>query len=171
MMQALTWIDWVCLVVVLSSALLSILRGLLQEVASLAVWVLAIVAGSRLAHMAAEPFTEWLAEPLALTLAFLLIVVIVLLLGRLVTATLKELVKASGASVLDRAMGAIFGAVRGVVIMSILAVLGAMTPLPAQPEWQNAYARPALEWSIQVLTPWMPSFVSNRIPSELLKGS
>jgi uncharacterized membrane protein required for colicin V production len=55
--------------------------------------------------------------------------------------------------------------------MAVLAVLGAMTPLPAQPEWQNAYSRPALEWSIQVLTPWMPSFVSSRIPSELLKGS
>jgi len=170
-MHELTWIDWVALVVVLSSTLLSLLRGLLHEVASLAVWVLAIVAGSRLAHFVADPLKEWMAEPLALTLGFLIILVLILLLGRLVTRTLQELVKASGASVLDRIMGAVFGAFRGLVIMGVLAVLGAMTPLTLQPAWQRAHVRPALEWSIQVLTPWMPSFVSSRIPSEILKGS
>jgi membrane protein required for colicin V production len=171
MTYELTWIDWVALVVILCSTLLSLLRGLMLEVASLAVWVLAIVAGSRLARYVADPLKEWLAEPLALTLGFLLIVLVVLLLGRLVTLTLKEIVRASGASVLDRLLGAVFGALRGLVIMAVLAVLGAMTPLTAQPEWQRAYSRSALEWSIQVLTPWMPSFVSSRIPTDLLKGS
>lgn len=171
MIQELSWIDWVALVVVASSTLLSLLRGLLHEVASLAIWVLAIVAGSRLAHLVADPLKEWMAEPLALTLGFLIILVVILMLGRLVTLTLKELVKAAGASLLDRVMGAVFGAFRGVLVMAVLAVLGAMTPLPNEPAWQKAYVRPALEWSVKVLTPWMPSFVSSRIPSEILKGS
>ena len=37
-----TWIDWVVVTVVSASIILSVVRGLVKEVASLAVWVVAV---------------------------------------------------------------------------------------------------------------------------------
>ena len=158
-----TWIDIVLLVVMLASTLLSFLRGLVQEVASLAVWVLALIGASKLAGIAAEPFAGVLSDPIRMTLGFVLVFLIVLLLGKLVTMALKELVSATGGSVLDRLLGSLFGFARGLIILTVLAVLAAMTPLPKQKAWQQAVSRPLLEMSIRVAAPWLPNFIASRV--------
>ncbi|CAM8632037.1 MAG: hypothetical protein RJA17_341 [Pseudomonadota bacterium] len=169
MTEATSWIDIVCAVVVVASVLLSMLRGLVQEVASLAVWILALVGASRLAIYGAEPLQEWLPPAMAMTVAFALIFVLILLLGRLLTLALKELVQAVGGGFLDRLMGVAFGLARGWVILTVLAVLAAMTPLIGQPAWQTADSRPVLEWSIRVAAPWLPDAVSSRVQLDSLK--
>ena len=88
-----TWIDMVVLVVVAASALLSLLRGLVKEIASLAIWVLAFVGASRLSHYAAELLPEWLTPPLMQTVGFLMVLVIILLIGKLVTLALKAFIE------------------------------------------------------------------------------
>ncbi|MEY4082804.1 MAG: putative colicin production protein [Pseudomonadota bacterium] len=158
-----TWIDIVFVVVLLASTLLSFLRGLVQEVASLAIWVLALVGGSKLASLAAEPFAELLSEPIRLTLGFVLVFLLILLLGRLVSMALRELMKATGATVLDRLLGSLFGLARGLIIMAVLAVLAAMTSLPGQPAWTQSLSRPVLDWSIRLAAPWLPDFVASRV--------
>lgn len=160
------WIDIVCAVIMLASILLSILRGLIQEVASLAVWILALVAASRLAEFAADPFRGNVPEAVALTLGFLAVLIITLLVGRLVTAAIKGLVHAVGGNVIDRILGISFGLARGMVIITVLAVMAAMTPLVTQPTWKEARLRPVLEFSIQVAAPWLPAFVASRVSLE-----
>ncbi len=81
----LTWIDVVVITVVVASTLLSLARGLIKEIASLAVWVIANVGASRLAHVAADLLPEWLTAPLQQTVGFLLVLVVILVIGRLVT--------------------------------------------------------------------------------------
>ncbi|NBT34795.1 MAG: CvpA family protein [Betaproteobacteria bacterium] len=162
-MGSLTWIDIILLVLVCASILLSMLRGLVQEIASLGVWVLALVGASRLASTVGEAFTFVESEPIRLTLAFAVVFIIALILGRLVTLALKELVQATGATVLDRVLGSLFGLARGLVIVAALAVLGAMTPLPSQPAWQESVSRPLLDLSIHVTAPWLPDFLASRV--------
>ncbi|MFM7966804.1 MAG: CvpA family protein, partial [Betaproteobacteria bacterium] len=42
-LEALTWIDLLVIGIIVLSTLLSLFRGLIKEIASLAIWVLAIV--------------------------------------------------------------------------------------------------------------------------------
>ena len=159
----LTWIDTVVLVVILASTILSLFRGLVKEIASLAVWVIAFVAASRLAGEAAAMLPDWIPPALEQTVAFLGILVVVLVVGKLVTLALKEMVSAVGMGAIDRILGMAFGAARGVLIVVALAILAAMTSLPNQTTWRLSKSRPALEWGIKTAAPWLPNILGERI--------
>lgn len=162
-MASLTWIDAVVAVVLLASVILSFARGLVREIASLAIWVIALVGASRLAHYPAEIMPGWLTGPMAQTAGFLIVFVLVLLLGRLVTMALRELVHASGAGGLDRFLGSLFGLARGGLIVVVLAVMAAMTSLPASDAWRRATSRPYLEAGIRLAAPWLPDAIEERL--------
>ena len=159
----LTWIDLVALVVIAASALLSLLRGLVKEVASLAVWIVAFVGASRLSHYAAELLPNWLTPPLMQTLGFLIVLVLILLIGKLVTLALKELMSAAGIGLIDRVLGMLFGIARGGLIVVVLAILAAMTSLPKEAAWQNAKTKGFIELGIRTAVPWLPSEIEQRI--------
>lgn len=161
--STLTWIDIVVIVVIAASTLLSLARGLIKEVASLAVWVIAIVGASRLAHFVAELLPQWLSPPIQQTVGFLVVLIVILLIGKLVTLALKELVSASGIATFDRFLGMFFGLARGALIVVVLAVLAAMTSLPGEPAWKDAKTRPFLELGIRTATPWLPQVVEDRL--------
>lgn len=166
----LTWIDYVVLVVVVASAVLSMVRGLVKEIASLAIWVLALVGASRLAHYAAELLPEWLTPALMQTIGFLIILVLILLVGKLVTLALKELINAAGVGAIDRTLGVVFGVVRGGLIVVVLAILAGMTSLPKSPAWQNAKTKEFIELGIRTAAPWLPTEIEQRlqVPSSAL---
>ncbi len=149
--------------VILASTILSLFRGLVKEIASLAVWVIAFVAASRLAGEAAAMLPDWIPPALEQTVAFLGILVVVLVVGKLVTLALKEMVSAVGMGAIDRILGMAFGAARGVLIVVALAILAAMTSLPNQTTWRLSKTRPALEWGIKTAAPWLPNILGERI--------
>lgn len=158
-----TWIDWVVVTVLAASIILSVVRGLVKEVASLAVWVVAVVGASRLAHFPAELLPPWLSAPLQQTVGFLIVLVLILIIGKLITMALKELVSAAGVGTLDRILGTGFGLARGGLIVIVLSVLAAMTSLPTQPAWKTAKTRSFLELGIRTAAPWLPASVGDRL--------
>ena len=158
-----TWIDWVVVTVLAASIILSVVRGLVKEVASLAVWVVAVVGASRLAHFPAELLPPWLSAPLQQTVGFLIVLVLILIIGKLITMALKELVRAAGVGTLDRILGTGFGLARGGLIVIVLSVLAAMTSLPTQPAWKTAKTRSFLELGIRTAAPWLPASVGDRL--------
>jgi len=158
-----TWIDWVVVTVVSASIILSVVRGLVKEVASLAVWVVAVVGASRLAHFPAELLPPWLSAPLQQTVGFLIVLVLILIIGKLITMALKELVSAAGVGTLDRILGTGFGLARGGLIVIVLSVLAAMTSLPTQPAWKTAKTRSFLELGIRTAARWLPASVGDRL--------
>lgn len=162
-MADFTWVDYVVAVVIAASALLAVVRGLVKEVTSLAIWVLAVVAGSRLAYLVAELMPDWVSSPIRQTLGFLAILVLVLILGKLVTLALKELVSAAGLGVADRILGLVFGLMRGALIVIVLAILSSMTSLPSEPAWQKARTKPFLEQGIRIAAPWLPQSIYQRL--------
>lgn len=159
----LTWIDLVVLAVVTASTALSLLRGLVAEVASLAIWVIAIVGASRLAGVAAELMPQSLPAPLQQTAGFLVILLLVLVIGKLITIALRQAVRATGLGMVDRLLGTLFGLARGGLIVVVLAILGAMTSLPTQAAWKKAKTKSFLELGIRTAAPWLPDSIEERI--------
>ena len=158
-----TWIDIVILTVFLSSVLLSLLRGFIQEVSSLLVWGVAIYSSFMFFHLVADSFpVNWSIEIRSI-FGFLSILVVVLLISRLVLLSLKETVVFFGGGSVDKFLGGIFGTIRGAVIIITLAILGAMTALPNEKAWTNAISRSMLESSIYCVDPLLPEFLRAKI--------
>ncbi|HET6194210.1 MAG TPA: CvpA family protein [Acetobacteraceae bacterium] len=121
----MTWVDLVVLAVVLLSALVAFLRGLVREVLGLAAWVGAIFVGVWALPRVRPRFEEWLGhspwvDPIAFGTVFLLSLIVLLLVSRWISA----LVRASPISGVDRTLGLVFGLARGAALC-ILAYIGA----------------------------------------------
>ncbi|MCC6301515.1 MAG: CvpA family protein [Gammaproteobacteria bacterium] len=135
----MTWLDVVIIAVIALSTLLSLFRGVVKEVLSLAVWVLSFWLAFRYSYPAsrllegAVPY-----ESVRTGAAFLLIFLVVLVTGMLLSSFVSRLVQTGGLGFADRALGALFGALRGVVVIAVLVMLAALTPLAQEAGWQQS---------------------------------
>ncbi len=135
----MNWVDYIILAIVAISALISLVRGFVREVISIVVWVAAFW----LAIEFARPLSGWLAPyidspTLQLVGAFAILFVGTLLAGALVNYLAGLLVGTTGLSGTDRALGVVFGAARGVLIVAVLMLLLGLTHVPREPWWQES---------------------------------
>ena len=136
---------------------ISMLRGLVKEVLSLASWVIAFMAANAYGEALAPMLPDVIpGESTKLIVAFASLFIGARLLMGLLTGALTELVKASGMSLLDRALGAVFGMARGVVIVLALVLLCATTEIVQQPFWKNALLSPLAEQAVVLVMPYLP---------------
>jgi len=140
------WLDYVLIGIVLLSALISLARGFVREVFSLAVWVLAFwVAWSFFRELAVQ-FEPVLTSPTArLGVAFAALMITTLMLGGMVNYLLIQLVEKTGMSGTDRFIGMVFGAARGVLLVSVLVLLAGLTALPQESWWSESGMVPYFE--------------------------
>jgi len=136
----LPMVDLVVFAVVILSALFATLRGFTHEVFSIAGWlaaVLAVVFGLPVVRPYARAMVEnrMIADAGASIILFLA----TLFLAAMVTRTLSRGVKGSALSPVDRALGFIFGAVRGALLI-VLAYLAFtwVLDLTAPPSWMQS---------------------------------
>lgn len=132
----MTLADWLIVVVVVVSTLISLKRGFVREALSLLSWVAAVLVAllfhARLGLLL-EPYIEM--SGLRLIAAFALLFIGTLIVGAAVNFLIGELVDLTGLTGTDRALGTVFGLVRGGIL--VLLVLMAMQPLlkPEQYAW------------------------------------
>lgn len=152
-------IDLVFLAIILVSALLGLVRGLVGILVSTAAWVLAGLAAFQFGAEAAL----WLADdgqPSATQLfgGYALTFVAVLLAIGLMGALVRRMVRASDLSGVDRTFGFVVGMARGLVIGCILVLLLGFTPLPREASWRQSWVVPMLlpgaEWMRERLPDW-----------------
>jgi membrane protein required for colicin V production len=105
-----------------------------------------------------------LPDPLWRQLAGFVAVFVAVLIGfALVRWITTLLLKAVGLRPLDRVLGAMFGAARGVLILFVLVLLAGLTPLPQQQWWRQAMFAPPLETAVLAVKPWLPPELAKRI--------
>jgi len=104
---------------------------------------------------------EWLtpyieAAGLRIAVAYAGVFIAVLLAVGIVNTLLALLLKATGLSLADRGLGAIFGAARGLLIVLVLVVAAGFTPLPKEPWWQDAALAPYAEAGARAVKSYLP---------------
>jgi membrane protein required for colicin V production len=159
-----TIFDYLVLFVLVTSVLISMMRGLVKEILSLISWVVAFVVanayGASLAKMlpAVVP-----GEVVRLMLAFVVLFIGVRILMGLLGMTVDALVKATGLSLADRGLGAMFGFARGLVIVLAAVILCGMTSIPQQAFWKNAMLRPVAEDGARAIKPYLPAAYAKHV--------
>lgn len=162
MMAAL---DWLCLTVLLVSMLLGAGRGLVFEALSVLGWVLAFWLAQRFAADAALllPFAET-ESSVRHAVGFVLVLIVALFASGFVAWGMQKLVHATGLRPVDRTLGVAFGALRGVVLLLILAVLAAWTPVHEAHWWRASYSAPLLGGMLGQLKPVLPQDWGRHLP-------
>jgi membrane protein required for colicin V production len=135
-------VDAVLASILLVSVVLGIVRGLVREVLSLAVWILATLVAYLFGNKLAILLTHWIHEPtLRLTVAMAILFVLTLLVGALLVYVMSELVKKTGLTLADRLFGIFFGLARGVVIIMALTLYMPMS-FKQSPAWHHSRLAP-----------------------------
>ncbi|MEQ1594050.1 MAG: CvpA family protein [Casimicrobium sp.] len=158
----MTGFDIAVLIVVLLSALLGLWRGVIREVFALGAWIAAIACmflfGEKLAQML--PFaadTPWLRSLAGYALVFVAVFVTMSIVGFL----FSKMINAIGLSCIDRALGMMFGVIRGALIAVLLVFVAGATALPQMSWWRDsATAKPLAT---------IASILRNRLPEDLAK--
>ncbi|MGI4814556.1 MAG: CvpA family protein [Janthinobacterium lividum] len=154
----LTAFDYGVIAIMVLSALRGAWRGLVSEVFSLIGWIVALLVAKRYAANLAPyvpanwpggVLTQWL-------VAFVAIVAAVLIVSATANALLTRLANASGLRSVDRSLGLLFGLVRGVILVLVVAILAGLTELPQQAFWRAALLRPYVEDGERVVKPMLP---------------
>ncbi len=160
----LTTIDCVLLGVLLLSALLGALRGLVVEVLSLAVWIaafwLAFMYGAQVTVLFAAQVHEAAAR---LFLAYALVFIVALIVGSLVTWTIGKLVRSVGLGGVDRVFGLLFGLLRGVALGCVLILVLGFTRLPQEASWRTSLLIPEFQRGAELMKPWLPTAVVEHV--------
>lgn len=163
----MTILDYVVLGIIFVSILVSIMRGFVREILSLAGWVIAFMAAGSFAGQF-EPMlpSSITGESLRILIAFVVVFISVLLVMMLVTMLLSSAIKSVGLGFIDRLLGAFFGFLRGFVVVMILVLIAGLTGLPKQPFWQQALLNRPLETAAMEVVVWLPNEISQRISFE-----
>lgn len=161
----MTSFDYIVLAILGVSALLGLVRGLVKEVLSLIAYVVAFMAGIWWGPTVSMWLTAYIDNSLLRTaLAYGAVFIIVLLLVGLVNITLGTLIKKTGLTPADHGLGALFGLLRGTLVVLVLVVLAGYTELPKEPWWQDAKLSRATIQGIQQIKLLLPPSLASWLP-------
>jgi membrane protein required for colicin V production len=157
LLPGLTALDAGLLAVLLVSVLIGLWRGLVFELVSLLGWVLAcwvaLRFGSELGrHLSIFHASEGWRTVAGWGLAFL----ITLILTRIAARLLRMALAATPLTVIDRGLGAVFGLLRGLVLLLIVATLVDWASLTRAPWWQASHGAVWLVELQRGLAPLLP---------------
>jgi membrane protein required for colicin V production len=154
----MNYLDWTLIGIGVASALWGLMRGLVREVLSLAGWV----ASFWLAQLYASQVGQWLpmaegSGTMRQLLGFVLVFVVVLTVCTLLAIVLKKLASAVGLGPLDRLLGAVFGALRGLLLLLSLTIVVGLSPWRSQETWQHSVVPQWLRGALLTLRPMLPT--------------
>lgn len=146
--MSVTLLDGLIVVIVLLSAVLAMIRGFVREVLSIASWVAAAIAAYAF-YEQLLPFTRQYVsnEHIALGLTIAAIFFVTLIIVSIITMKVSDFVIDSKIGLLDRTLGFVFGAARGLLLVVVaMLFFNWLVPIAQQPTWvANAKSKPMLD--------------------------
>ena len=158
----MTGFDFGVLAILLVSLLIGLWRGLLYEVLSLLGWPIAFVL-SKLFAGSIAPLLPMVQEATRITAAYALLFIAALIAWGILTRLISRLLKSIGSDWTDRAMGGLFGVLRGGLVVLVLAWLAGLTQIPEQPFWRGALTSKTLEDIALLTKAWLPHDIVQRV--------
>ena len=153
-MVAIGWVDLAMLGVIALSAIVGAVRGLTFEVLSLLGWVAAWFAGLWLGPVLAPHLPIGTpGSPLNGIAAFACAFLIVLVLWGLGARAVSALVGKTLLRPLDRLLGAVFGVLRGVLVLLAVAIVVGYTPAASTDAWRGSHGAVWLNRVLRELVP------------------
>ncbi len=156
--------DMLALGVIALSAVISAMRGVIHEVASLFTWIVAFVAAKMFARPFAEAALTAIEPPALATVAgFVLVFAAAWVAQGLLRSALSAGVSAVGLGGVNRLFGAAFGVLKGVLLVTLAVLVCAFTDLPQSEDWKNAVSAPYFEGLAGFAVPYLPDYLAEQV--------
>lgn len=159
----MTWIDFAIIGVIFISCFISLIRGFVREALSLTGWIVSFLIAWQL-HGSFSTFLHSSISNLNLRLivAFFILFTLSMVMFTVINFFAGKIVQRTGLSGADRAIGVLFGFLRGVVLVSALVALAGLTQIPKTTIWQHSY----LVIKFQAIAIWLTGF----LPSDVARN-
>lgn len=146
MQMTATLLDLGIIILIVLSLLIGFIRGFVREAISLTTWIAAIgFAIFYFKTLSVElPFAVH-NEIARFGIAFAIIFFAVLIIGAIINYLLSAAITSIGLGGFNRFLGAVFGALRGALIVVLMIILIGVTSFPGQPWWIESRLIPHFE--------------------------
>ncbi len=153
----MTSFDSAVIFIIVFSALVGWWRGFMYELFSLIGWIAAYsVARTYSADLLPYVPEAVVAENFRSAAAFAALFIVTMLVAALFAWFLAKLAKFAGLSGMDGKFGAIFGMLRGILVVLALVWLGGLTVLPQKPFWRDAWSSKPLQEAALYAKDYLP---------------
>jgi len=160
----MTIFDYIVLIIIGLSVILSVMRGMIREVLAIVGLVAAFYVGVTYTNQVLPMMpVDIPSDALRVLAAFLVLFLATLLLATLLGIALSAIFKKAGLGWLNRFLGALFGVARGLLIVCVIVFLAGLTDIPKDPRWRNAMFSAPIEALVVNLLPWMPESIAKHV--------
>jgi len=160
----LTSFDYIVLIIIGISIVVSMMRGAVREVLAILGWIAALYTARTYASQLVPLLPPDIpTESLKVLAAFVILMLGVLLIASLLSIALSSIIKKIGLNWLNRGLGGLFGFARGLLIVCVLVFLAGLTSLPKDARWTNAMFSAPLEVLVKSMLPWLPQSVTRHV--------
>jgi membrane protein required for colicin V production len=158
-----TSFDYAVIAIILLSALVGWWRGFMYELFSLIGWVAAYIV-ARTFSAEALPYVPQAVgvDNIRAAVAFAGLFIATLIVGALFAWFLARLAKFAGLSGMDGKFGAIFGMLRGGLVVLALVWLGGLSDMPKQPFWRDALSSKPLQQAALYAKDYLPETTAKK---------
>lgn len=140
------WADYAIMAIIGLSIVISFSRGFIKEALSLSTWIIAVVVSVKFYMPLAELLTNYVETPsLRKIIAFATLFICTLIIGGTINFLLSHIIAKTGLSGPNRLLGAVFGFLRGALIIGVLVLLGRHTAFVEDDWWKTAMLIPYAE--------------------------
>jgi membrane protein required for colicin V production len=158
-----TSFDYAVIAIILLSALVGWWRGFMYELFSLIGWIAAYIVARTFSAQALPYVPQTVgAENIRSAMAFAVLFIATLIVAALFAWFLARLAKFAGLSGMDGKFGAIFGMLRGGLVVIALVWLGGLTDLPRLPFWRNALSSKPLQEAALYAKDYLPEHAARK---------
>lgn len=162
------YIDIAIAVVILITALIGFMRGLVWMAIFLTTWTMAILLAIKYKDVLAPELPINLSNNLMQTgLAALLIFLAVLLVGAIVNYLMNKIITAIGLGAFDRILGAGLGVLLGGFAITLMIMLLSITELPSQDTWKQSKFIPRFQEAAEYIRTLVPEDMNKIIDENL----
>jgi membrane protein required for colicin V production len=160
-------LDWIILVILLFSTALGAWRGLVYEVLSVLGWVAAFIIAQLYAVAAGNMLPmSGATDALRYAAGFVITFIASAFAAGLLAWLAKKFIETVGLRPVDRALGALFGLLRGLVILLAATTAILMTPLQEGDWWKQSAGAGFLSSALRAVKPILPNEVGQYIHSK-----
>lgn len=168
----ITLLDGILIGFTLVSALLAMVRGFSREVLSIASWVGAAVAAFFFYPQVTPLLAPYIDNPkIAMAAAAGAVFLVALIIITLITMKIADFIIDSRIGALDRTLGFLFGAARGILVVAVAMLFVKWLLGSNMPPWiAEAKSRPILESISAKIEAMLPADTDNSILEKLVPG-
>jgi membrane protein required for colicin V production len=159
-------LDWIFITVLFGSLMLGAWRGLIYEALAVLGWLAAFVMAQWFApELGRKLPMAGAGEMLRYAAGFALIFVLTVLFGGVLAALARKFFAAIGLRPVDRALGAVFGLMRGVLLVFAITVVVQLTPLKSERWWLESMSASVSMAALKEIKPVLPPDFSKYLPA------